>query len=158
MLISENLRSSICEQIGHEKYNSHLYMYMCGYLRNKGLENLAKHFEEQHEEEFKHSIEFFDLLTDLNADVRIPEIDEINIPFSNVLDLAKAYLAREVLTTKSIDEIKKLSIEEDNPVVEEKMRDMISKQQNELSEATTFLDRATLMPEWWQCALWDASL
>ena len=158
MLISDTLRNAICEQIGHEKYNSNLYMYVCGFLRNKGLDNLAKHFEEQHLEEFNHSIEFFNLLTDLNADVIIPEIKEIAIPFLNMIDVAKAYLDREILTTESIDSIKKLAIEEANPVVEEKIRDMLKLQQKEYAEATSFMDKALLLPDWWMCALWDASI
>ena len=158
ILISETLTSALCEQIAHEKYNSNLYLYMCGYLKFKGLDNLAKHFEEQHEEEFKHSKMFFDLLADLNAQIVIPEIDEISIPFNNIKDIAKTYIDREVLTTSSINEIKKLAITEDNPVVEEFARGMLKLQQSEYSEASTFQDRAGLMSEWWQCALWDASI
>jgi len=157
VLINESLRGAICEQISHELYNANLYLYMCAFLKNKGLDNLAKHFEGQHEEETGHAKEFLNLLTDLNADVIIPEIDGIQMLFDNILDLANTYLVREILTTTSIDEIKKLAILDNNPVVEEKMREMIAKQQKEYEEATTFLDRATLMPEWWQCALWDAA-
>lgn len=157
-LIDEMLRTSICQQIAHEIYNAHLYMFICAFLRNKGLDNLAKLFESQREEELSHSVEFLNLLTDLNADVFIPEIDEVSSLFSSIGDIAKAYLDREILTTNSINSIKKLAIENDNPVVEEKMRFMINKQQKEYEEATTFMDNALLMPEWWQCALWNASL
>ena len=157
ILISESLRMALCEQIGHEKYNSNLYMHMGGFLKNKGLDNLSKHFLGQHQEEFEHSIEFFNLLTDLNADVYIPQIDEINKDFATIVNLAEVYLQREILTTTSISEILKLAIQDNNPVVEQKMREMIAIQQKEYEEATTFLDRAILMPEWWQCALWDAA-
>jgi ferritin len=156
-LINESLRAALCEQIGHEFYNANLYMYMCAFLRNKGLDNLAKHFEGQHEEEIGHGKEFVSLLTDLNAEVFIPEVDEINMPFVSIVGLAQAYLDREILTTTSIYEIKNLAEEDKNPVVEEKCREMIAKQQKEYEEATTFLDKATLMPEWWQVALWDAA-
>jgi ferritin len=157
-LMSENLRSAICEQIGHEKANANIYMHMCGFLKNKGLDNLAKHFDEQHDEETGHSKEFFNLLTDLNADVYIPEINEVNTQFKTMIELTTAYLDREILTTKSIDEIKKLAISENCPVVEEKMRDMITKQQKEYEEATLWVDNAELMPEWWQCAIWDKTI
>lgn len=156
-LIGESLTAALCEQIGHEFYNANLYMYMCAFLRNKGLDNLAKHFEGQHEEEIGHGKEFISLLTDLNAPVFIPEIDEINIQFVSIIDLGNAYLNREILTTTSISEILGLATQDNNPVVEQKMREMIAKQQKEYEEATTFLDRATLMPEWWQVALWDAA-
>jgi len=156
-LINESLRAALCEQIGHEFYNANLYMYMCAFLRNKGLDNLAKHFEGQHEEEIGHGKEFVSLLTDLNAEVFIPEVPEVNIAFVSIVSLAQAYLDREILTTTSIYEIKNLAEEDSNPVVEEKCREMIAKQQKEYEEATTFLDKATLMPEWWQVALWDAA-
>jgi ferritin len=156
-LIGESLRNTLCEQIGHEFYNANLYLFMSSFLKNKGLDNIAKRFEVQHDEEIGHGKEFVSLLTDLNADVFIPEIDEINTQFISIVGLAQLYLDREILTTTSIVEILKLAIQDNNYVVEQKMREMIAKQQKEYEEATTFLDRATLMPEWWQCALWDAA-
>jgi len=156
-LIGESLRDALCEQIGHEKYNANLYLYICGFLRDRGLDNLSKHFLQQHEEETEHSLEFFNLLTDLNVSVYIPEIDRISIDFASIVELANAYLEREKLTTNSINEILKLAIQDNNPVVEQKMREMIAKQQNEYEEATTFLDRAMTLPEWWQVMLWDVA-
>lgn len=156
-LIGETLKDVLCEQIGHEKYNANLYMYICGYLRGKGLDNISKRFLEQHNEETAHSLEFFNLLTDLNADVYIPEINSVQISFDSIVDIGNTYLNREILTTTSIHEILKLAIQDNNPVVEEKMREMIVKQQKEYEEATTFLDKATLLSEWWQVALWDAA-
>lgn len=158
ILISDTLQTALSYQISHEMYNANLYLYMAGYLKSKGLDNIAKHFEEQWKEETEHSKVFFDLLADLNANIIIPQIAEIAMPFARVTDLAQAYLAREVLTTESINEIKKLAISQDNAVVEERMREMILRQQKELSESTTFLDRANLMPEWYMLGLWDASL
>jgi len=157
-LMSTNLNSAICEQIAHEKYNANLYLYICGFLRNKGLDNIAKMFEKQHLEEIEHSLDFFNLLTDLNAPVVIPEIDKVNISITSIMDIAQHYLDREILTTTSINEIKKIAIAEDNPVVEEKMREMISKQQAEYAESTSFMDKCMMLPEWWQVAIWDISL
>ena len=156
--MSDNLRLAICEQIAHELYNANLYLFLCGFLRNKGLDNLAKHFEGQHEEELSHSREFFNLLTDLNGDVIIPNIEEVNISITSFQIVAKMYLDREILTTASINEIKKMAIEENCPIVEEKMREMITKQQHEYAEATSMMDKALLLSEWWQVALLDSSM
>lgn len=159
ILINDTLKRALCEQMAHEKYNANLYLFISGFLKNKGFDNLAKHFLEQHEEETGHSLEFFNLLTDLNASLFLPGIDEININFETIVDIADAYLNREILTTTSINEIKKLAIDDDNPVVEEKMREMISKQQKEYEEATTFQDNALLCGEdWYKVFLWDKSL
>jgi ferritin len=155
-LISNELNSALCEQIGHEKYNSSLYLYIAGFLKNKGFNNLGSHFEGQHEEEFKHSKMIYDLLVDLNAPIYIPEINEVNLNFRTIIDIATAYLDREILTTKSLDEIKKLAIEEECPVVEEYMRKMIVLQQNEYAEATDFQDKANLTGgDWKFVLLWD---
>jgi ferritin len=158
-LMSDALRDAVIEQLGHEKLNANIYLYLCGYLRNKGLNRIATHFLGQHDEETGHAKLFFDLLTDLNAEVRIPEIDEVNIPISSILDIAKAYLEREVLTTQSIDALKKLAIDENNPVCEEMFRGMIVKQQNEYAEALDFQDKAELTQgDWKFVLLWDAGL
>ena len=162
ILISDILRDAVCEQIGHEIYNGNLYAYMAAFLKNKGLDNLAKHFEGQTQEEYDHSKHFIDLLTDLNAEVYIPEINESKSVFNTIIDLANAYLEREIITTQNINSIKKLAISEDNPVVEEMCRDMITKQQAEYEEATSFLDNATLCgtgeDSWWKAKVWNDSL
>lgn len=157
-LISDSLRILLCEQVGAELSNSNLYACMEAFLKNKGLDNIAKLFEHQKKEELSHSEEFLKLLTDMNAEVYIPTIDEARVNYRTMEELATAYLDREILTTESINEIKAVSIEEGNPVVEEFLRGMISKQQAEYEEATSFLDKASLLKEWWMCVLWDASL
>jgi ferritin len=153
-LISTTLTSAICEQIGHEMLNASIYLHICGFLRNKGLNKIAEHFEGQHTEEISHSKMFFDLLTDLNAPVTLPEVSGVNTSYLTIMDIATIYLDREVLTTNSINQIKNLAVEENNPVVEEMLREMIRLQRKEYEEATSFMDLATLLPEWWMQALY----
>lgn len=158
-LISDGLVESLQEQLAHEKYNANLYLYIAGYLKNKGLENLAKHFEGQHDEENGHAKIIFDLLTDLNSDVIIKGIDEVSMPFNNIIDISDAYLNREIITTNSLNDIKNQAIEESNPVVEERMREMIILQQNEYAEATDFKDKAYITGGDWKFVLmWDLGL
>jgi ferritin len=158
-LISDELNSALCEQIGHEKYNSNLYLFIAGLLKNKGLDNLAAHFEGQHEEEFGHSKMIYEILTDLSSPVTIPEIDAVDKNFDNIIDIATLYVQREYDTTTSLDAIKKLAIEQECPVVEEFMRDMIHLQRNEYEESTTFLDKAQLTGgDWWKVMVWNDSI
>ena len=155
-LIEDGLASSLYEQLSHERYNASLYLFIAGDLKNRGFDNLAKHFEEQHDEEISHSLIIYNLLTDLNAPVKILEINEVSLSINNIMDIATAYLEREILTTQSLNEIKKQAIEEENCVVEECMRGMIVKQQAEYEEATGFSDHAELMNgDWFKVLLWD---
>jgi len=155
-LISENLIDSLLAQWAHEKYNAHLYLYISSFLKNKGLNHLGNKFYNQYKEENEHSEMIISLLTDINANVMLPEIDEINIPITSIIDIADKYLLREYETTASLDEIKKISIDESNPVVEEFMRKMIEIQRHEYEEATDFMDKAELTGNnWFNVFLWD---
>jgi ferritin len=155
-LLSENLTSALQEQIGHEKYNSSLYLFIGGFLKNKGLNRLAKHFEDQHLEEFNHSKMIYDFMTDLSAPIIIPEIDGINFEINSIVDIAQRYLDREIVTTTSLNEIKKIAIEEENCVAEEFLRKMIDLQRNEYAEATDFMDKAELVGnDWFKTLLLD---
>ena len=155
-LINDDLIASLVEEIGQEKFNANLYLFIAGLLKNKGFDNLAKKFLDQHSEETEHSLIIFNLLTDMNAPVIIPEVGTIDVSFGSIVDVAVAYLDREILTTQSLDEIKKLAIDTNNPVVEERMREMIKLQQKEYEEATTFMDRAELCgSNWFNVLLWD---
>jgi ferritin len=157
-LISDTLGESLVGQLADEKRNANLYLSIASYLNGKGLSMLAKRFEEQYEEENSHALMIYRLLSDLGFVFVVPTIDEYSASFETIKGIAELYLLREQLTTESLGEIKKLAVEEDNHVVEQAMRELISKQQEEYAEATDFCDKASMLPEWWQVSLWDLSL
>jgi len=158
-LISNELNAALCEQLVHEKYNANLYLFYAGFFKNKGFNNIGEFFKHQHEEETGHSLIIFDLLTDLNSPVMIEEVNAVNAPTDSIFSIANAYLEREFVTTTSLHEIKKMAIEDENPVVEERMREMIKLQQNEYSEASDFVDKAQLTGgDWKWVMMWDLSL
>ena len=158
-LISPELNKKLCDQLVKEKYNANLYLYIAGFLRNKGLNNLANHFLNQHDEETNHAKMFFDLLTDLNSEVKIPGIPGCTTQINTILDIAKLYVEREINTTNSINDIKNFSIEDKNPIVEEFCRKMIVLQQNEYQEAIDFQDKASMTGGDWKFVLmWDGNI
>jgi ferritin len=157
-LIDTELMNAIQGQIGHELYNSHIYLYVAGDLKNRGLDNIADIFIEQYKEEQGHAKIFFDLLTDLSIPVIIPSIESCEMLITSISDIAQLYLDREILTTESLDEIKHMAIDNSNPVVEERLRSMILIQQKEYEEATGFMDKSQLFKEWWQVGLWNEAL
>lgn len=158
-LLSDNLNEAMCEQLGLEKGNANLYLFMAGYLKNKGLDRLAKIFEGQHSEEEEHAKLIYDFLTAHNSPISIPEINSPDRDIFSILQLAELYLEKEIQTTNSLNAIKHLAMDEDNPTAEEFMREMIKKQIHEYEEATTFLDKAILAGDDWKAILlWDASM
>jgi ferritin len=160
-LISDATKTALVEQIGAEKFNASIYLYLASFLNGKGLSKLAKFFENQHNEEQEHSLIIYKLLVDLGETFEIPEINACNMPINTIGDIANLFLQREIETTNSLKAIKELATEQGEggcSVVEVAMIDMIKKQQSELDEATSFYDKSELFPEWWQVGLWNETL
>lgn len=160
LLISENLRNQLVEQWVEEKENSQFYIYIGGWLKNRGYENLAKYFIDASFEEDVHAKKIFDLLTDLSLDFESRQIGSGVFPISSIGDIAEKFLSREIQTTQSLTEIRDLCSEEEtaSSVVEEMIREMISVQQSELEESTSFMDKTKILTEWWQVMFWDLQL
>lgn len=160
-LISDGVKESLVLQLGQELANSSFYMRIAAFLQSKNLKNLAKHFFHQVLEERNHADIIYNLLTDLGEDFLIPEIPEANIVFSSFLELAEQYLNKEIETTNSLRDIMEMAADSGEggcSIVQVKMISMIEKQQAEMEESTSLVDTAKLLPEWWQVALYDASL
>lgn len=158
-LISDSLIAVLTSQYAHEVYNSHLYLRIVSFLKSKGLDNIASIFHKQYEEELEHSELIFGFLMDMGVDFVTPAIDSVKEQLSGMISVGEAFLAREILTTQSLEEIREMSKDEDFPVLREFMSEMIKRQQAEYEEATTFLDKVNLLQDDWKFVmLWDASL
>ena len=158
-LISDILCDELCQQYSHEKYNANFYLVIAGFLKNKGLDKLAKIMEDQHDEEIKHSLMIYEFLTNMNSPFTAREVDLVELDIFTITDISEAYLDRELVTTQDLTDIKLLCIQENNSVAEEFLRKMIQLQENELAEASTFKDNADLTGnDWWKVKVWNDSL
>ena len=158
-LMSDELKNALCEQIGHEKTNASIYMRIASFMNSKGLGNLAKIFEDQHDEEEGHAKMIYDFLMDMSVDIFVPSIPMVSDMISNIVDIAQKYADREIFTTASLDSIKNLAEDENNPLAEEFMRGMLLIQRKETEEFTSFWDNAVLCgADWWKVKVWNDSL
>lgn len=159
MKISEDLHNALLNQWVEEKENSHTYLYIGAYLKNKGLDKLGKFFFDASHEEDGHAQSILNLLTDLNLDFIPRAITEQVFDCSTISLVADKFLQREMQTTQSLQEIKEIAMNDSSfgfeSVIEEHIRKMISQQQSELEESLSFKDKANIFTEWWQVALWD---
>ena len=157
-LISQDLCDSLCFQISHERFNAGFYMYVSGILQNKGFDNLSQHFINQIEEENGHAKLIYDFLVDMNAPISIKVVNEVQLSINTIMDIANAYLEREQETTKDLEAIKQLAVENNNGVAEEFLRQMIDMQRAELQEANTFTDNAELCKDWSDVKKWSDTI
>lgn len=162
MKISEDLHNALLNQWVEEKENSHIYLYIGAYLKNKGLDKMGKFFFDASHEEDEHAQSIVDLLTDLNLEFIPRAISEQIFDCSKISLVAEKFVQREMQTTQSLQEIKEISMNESlsgiETIIEEHIRKMIANQQSELEESLSFRDKASILSEWWQVALWDLEI
>ena len=160
MILNENVVDSLLEQWVEEKENSHTYLYIGSWMKNKGLDNLGRYFIDASKEEDDHASSIMNLLTDLNIPFEPRPIENMSFPISSISDVAKKFMDRETQTTESLQEIKMICVEEEgmSSIVEEHVRRMITQQQSEMNECISFMDKSLMLNEWWQVALWDLCL
>ena len=159
MKISEELMNALLNQWVEEKENSHTYIYIGAYLKNKGLDKIGSHFIDASKEEDEHAQSILNLMTDLNLEFEPRPISNMSFMCSSILDIAEKFVQREVQTTQSLQEIKEIASQDDSfglgAIIEEHIRKMISQQQSEMEESLTFRDKAILFGDWSNVALWD---
>jgi ferritin len=158
-VVSEELREMLLDQWVEEKLNANIYTHFGAWLKNKGLDNIGNFFIEGSTEEEGHAKQLVKLMTDLNIDFLAKGIPEFEYGEINCSRIGELFFARESQTTESLNEIKKVAIEEDCSIVEEYMRKMIRQQRAEMEEANTFMDRVNLAGgDMKTILLWDLSL
>lgn len=159
MLISESLKDALLAQWIEESENSQIYLYAGAWLKVKGFTNIGNFFINGRKEEAGHAKQIFELFMDLNIPFSSGSISSGEFNINSIRDIAERFLSREIQTTESLNEIKKLAIEDDSPaasIVEELMRKMIKQQRAELEEATDFMDKCSIFGDDWKAVmLWD---
>ena len=159
MLISESLKEALLAQWIEERENAQIYLYAGAWMKVKGYTNIGNFFIDGKHEEEGHAKQIFRLLMDLNIPFSSGAIPSGEFNINTVSDIAERFLTREIQTTESLNEIKKLAIEDDSPaasIVEELMRKMIKQQRAELEEATDFMDKCSIFGNDWKAVmLWD---
>ena len=159
MKISEDLYNALLNQWVEEKENSHTYLYIGAYLKNKGLDKIGSYFIESSKEEDEHSQSILNLMTDLNLDFQPRTIENMSFDCSTILKVAEKFVQREIQTTQSLQEIKELAMSETTSgfgsIIEEHLRKMIYQQQAEMEECLSFMDKAILFDSWTNVAVWD---
>ncbi len=140
MLISEKINQAINEQVGHELGNSNQYLAIAAYFESEGLFGLAKIYSKQSDEEREHALKFIKFLHDAGGKVSIPAIPAPRNTYESPLDAAQHALDWELKTTRQINDLVTLAIEEKNYIAHNFLQWYVSEQLEEVSSAQTRLD------------------
>lgn len=157
--ISSEILSLLNLQIAHELYNSSLYRKLGSHLKRLGLDNIGSFFaEDQVNEEISHAESITRFIEDRNEKVEALQIPEVKVEFNSMMQIADLYLNQEQTTTEKLKMIARTAIDENDFITFDFIREMITKQRTEESEALTFKDRAYMTGNDTKTILiWDAN-
>lgn len=146
--ISEKIADLLIEQVGHEIYNSHLYLTFASWCKYTGFKNAFKIFMDQYEEEKGHSIKIWEYLQEAGVFVEVPKIDptdgeKLGIDsdsFDTFKRLFELSMEAEIKTTTSIKKIASAALEEGDHMTYQWISYLLSQQVTEEDEARDRLD------------------
>lgn len=103
--IEAEMVQQLNEQIGREFEASQQYLAMAVYLDGRSLENLARFFYLQADEERAHAMKIAQYLIEVGQEPRVPALPEPKASFDSPLEIAEASLAHERKVTDAIHEL-----------------------------------------------------
>lgn len=135
MLISDKLNHALNEQIGHELFNSSLYLAIGSYFEGECLFGLAKIYLSQAQEERDHAEKIRKFILDAGGKVVIPAVAEPRNTFNSAEEAALLALESEKKTTRQIYDLVDLAEAEKNHIARNFLQWFVQEQLEEVSSA-----------------------
>jgi ferritin len=139
MLISPALAQAINTQIGHEYSASHQYLSIAAHFRRMHLNQLAKLFLEQADEERQHAEKLVHYLLDTGAELRIPATKEPVHTFKSAEAAVEAALSWEQTVTGQIRALMDLAADERDYLAQGFLQWFVDEQREEVMKMSRLL-------------------
>lgn len=140
MLASQPLIDAFNTQIGHELGASHQYTSIATYFDRQTLDQLAKFFYRQADEERDHAMRFVRFLVELGAPVVIPEVPAPKADFESAEEAVALSLEWEETVTQQIYELVDLAQKDSNHIAMRFLDWFVNEQLEEVSTMGGLLD------------------
>lgn len=140
MIIKERVAAAMNTQIISEFLASQQYIAIAVYFDNESLPDLAAFFYRQAEEERMHAMKFVHFLLETGAKPIIPSTPELKNDFSSAAEAVEFALDQEKKVTEEINNLVKISKEEDDYTSHNFLQWYIDEQVEEVDTMSTLLD------------------
>lgn len=113
-MITKRIEKLLNEQITRELYSVNLYLSISSYFMDMELDGFANFFRQQAQEENVHAMKQFDYIHQVDGKVTLGAIDAPQSEFANIMEAFQVSMKHEQMVTKSIHEIVKAAMEEND--------------------------------------------
>lgn len=139
MLASQSIIDAFNQQIGNELGASNQYISTASYFSRENLEELAKFFFRQSEEERAHAMKFVKFILDVEGKVVVPAIPAPKSDYKSAHDAVKSALAWEQEVTEQIYGLVELCQKERNHIALRFLDWFVNEQLEEVSLMSSLL-------------------
>lgn len=140
MIIKPRIVTAMNAQIQSEFSASQQYIAIAVYFDSQSLPDLAAFFYRQAEEERMHAMKFVHFLLDTGAKPIIPTTPELVNEFESAAEAVSFALEQEEKVTEQINNLVKLSKEDDDYASHNFLQWYVDEQVEEVDSMTTLLD------------------
>lgn len=113
-MISDKMQSELNEQVNKEFYSAYLYLAMSAYCTTIGLPGFAHWMRLQYEEENMHVTKMYDYILSQGGEVHLKAIEEPSREYGTPLEIFEKTLEHEQFITKSINNLMRMAIEDND--------------------------------------------
>ncbi|MCB9207456.1 MAG: ferritin [Ignavibacteriales bacterium] len=111
-MVSKKIEDALNDQLNKEMFSSYLYLSMAAYFDNINLGGMSKWMKMQSEEEYLHSMKFYDFILRLGGKVKLGAMEAPQTKWKAPKDVFEDSLKHEQFISKSIHKLMDLAIEE----------------------------------------------
>jgi ferritin len=139
-ILSPRMREALIDQVSKEQYSSNLYLTFASYFGDLGLDGCEAFFRNSSKEEAEHALLFFNQLIDRGEKFQMKQVNASALMPTSPLDAFTKLLENEIQVTRSIHNLYKIALEENDYASQVFLHDFIALQVQEEKEATDLLD------------------
>ncbi len=144
-MLSKRMEEELNKQINAEFYSSYLYLSMSAYFQDIGLLGFAKWMEAQAVEEITHAKKIYDYVFDRGGRVILEDIKKPQSEWKSPLDAFEAALKHEQYVSSLINNLVKLTIEENDFMTNNFLQWFVAEQVEEEASVGEIVQRLQLV-------------
>ena len=144
-MIGQRMQDAMNEQIMHETASAYLYFSMAADFHAKGLDGMAQWMKAQAQGEIGHALRFFNHINDRGGRIELLAIDQPQHEWDSPLVTFNAALEHEQFITGKIDDLVKISREENDNAADIMLQWFVAEQVEEEGSVSKVTDMLKLI-------------
>lgn len=144
-MLKASVEKVMNSQINEEIFSSYLYLSMAAYFESQNLQGFANWMRIQAQEEYIHSMKFFDYIIHAGGKVTLKAIKEPKTSWNSIVEAFEDTLIHEQHITDLINKLTSLSLKESDHATYSFLKWFVDEQVEEMANANQILHELKLI-------------